>query len=412
MLTISWSDYTSGTSYSYMGFQPNLPLDALVDSAELDLYVNTYNSMDSNPLHLDLFENTDISWMSLTAGETTGTSLPTISTAKLNTNDIDMNPSSGYVKQTYSLNTNVVAGKQTLGIGARTRELSNSYGKYNQIAMKSGYTPVLRINYYKENAATAEGQVTAVSVGGKKLAEFDPSTYEYVIKMDLGVTEVPELTYTLGDNTTATYTPAAELPGTATIVTSGGLTYKFHFAKTVEFTPKAAAVSLVTGGKAYLRVDSENIGNYYFSNGRINRSGRIFVGNTYFKDKAHIAFQPNLPANAMVKSAELDLGVYGLGSIKHINIYENTDTTWMNQTGEYEAAEPAYGSTVLNDEIAVDTCGEPYTKYTYQIDPGFEGRDIVSFTAFAAETTDSWSDYAILELRDVVPTLRISYYTE
>ena len=410
MLTISWSDYTSGTSYSYMGFQPNLPLDALVDSAELDLYVNTYNSMDSNPLHLDLFENTDISWMSLTAGETTGTSLPAISTAKLNTNDIDMNPSSGYVKQTYPLNTNVVAGKQTLGIGARTRELSNSYGKYNAIAMKSGYTPVLRVNYYKEGTAAAEaGKVTAVSIDGVKLNEFTSDQYEYVIKTAVGATEIPEITYTLADNTTATYTPATTLPGTATIVTSGDLTYTFRFAKTVQVTAAAAAVSLTTGGKNLVRAASEDLGNYFFSSGRINRSGRIFVGNTYFKDKAHIAFQPGLPANAVIESAELDLGVSVTGNIQHISIYENTDISWMSTTGESEAAAPSYGSAVLNNEITLDSS---YTKQTYKIDAVFQGRSLVSFTIFTKETTDSWSDYATVELRDVTPTLRISYYTE
>ena len=81
----------------------------------------------------------------------------------------------------------------------------------------------------------------------------------------------------------------------------------------------------------------------------------------------------------------------------------------MSTTGESEAAAPSYGSAVLNNEITLDSS---YTKQTYQIDPVFQGRSLVSFTIFTKETTDSWSDYATVELRDVTPTLRISYYTE
>lgn len=412
MLTIRWNNSGgAGTSYAYMGFQPNIPLDAVVDSAELDLYVKTFNTMDENPVHLDLYENTDVSWMNLTAGETTGTAIPAISSAQLNTADIDMSVSSGYVKQTYSLNTELLTGKQTFGICALTREASNSYKKYNAIAMKSAYTPVLRVNYYREGGTADSGKVTAVSVGGKRLTEFDPDTYEYVIKTDVGATEAPEITYALANGTTATYTPATELPGTATIVTSGGFTYTFKLAKTVQMTPAAAAVSLTTGGKNLVRSVSENLGNYNFScPERINRSGRIFVGNTFFRDKAYIAFQPNIPADAVIDSAELDLAVSATGSIQHVAIYENTDTAWMSKAGEQEATAPAYDdSAVLNSAITLDSS---YTKQTYSLNPVFAGRSLVSFTIFTQETTDSWNDYAVVEMRDVVPTLRISYHAE
>ena len=398
-------------SKPYIAFQPNLPAGSIVNRAEIDLTLKGLDGKNANQgkLHFDLYENTDTAWTANTDGQYT-LAEPAYGSSTVN-DELIIPVGDTFNTYTYNIDPSTVQGKDIVSFTGTIRE-GSAWDTLFLLRTRTADMPKLRITYYKDYVEPEK--LASVTFDGKNYSAFDSNKLEYKIPSTDGQTTCPVIAATAGASSTKiTIKQASGFPGKATVTTEAAdgksLTYTFIFLKTVEVTPAAAAVSLETGGKALLRVASDNIGNYMFSSGRINRSGRIFVGNTYFKDKAHIAFQPNLPADAVVDSAELDLAVSAVGSIKHINIYENTDTAWMNTAGESEAAAPAFGSAVLNNETTFDA---NYTKQTYQIEPIFQGRDLVSLTVFAKEATDSWSDYAVVELRDVVPTLRINYYRE
>lgn len=328
-------------------------------------------------------------------------------------------------KTDYSMDLSMMESDLPPAIEAVPYDLSTSV-TVNNISGTSGTATVTAVSH--DGNATAQynlalnitaltpASLKSVTVDGTPLEGFHPDTLEYRIHPSSN-TEVPVIAFEKAlASTEATVIAAEELPGTTVVKTKAAdgseRTYKFQFTKTVEVSPAAAALSFIAGGKYSMKVNSDNMGEYDFSvtnPGRINRSGRIFVGNTEFKDKAHIAFQPELPPDSVIESAELDLGVFAVGSIKHVDVHETLDTTWVNKTGNYEANAPAYAPEVLNNEVELDAnC----TKRTYRIDPSFQGRETVSFTVFTKEKTDSWYDYAVVELRDIIPKLRVTYYKD
>ncbi|MBU5449514.1 hypothetical protein [Acetivibrio sp. MSJd-27] len=441
-------DYTYGTTgqmmlikktYGYFGFKTNLPAGVKIEKGEVTFTLLAEDRADNSlsgaqkygNLHLDVYENTDIAWTEQPTGEYRDGIIKPAYTSSVINNEVDI--PAQMAKQTYEQTITYqvdpagLQGKSVIGLAAEIREPSTSYNSFITIPLNNTEKlPKLKLTYYKDYVEPEK--LAFVTFDGKAYGSFDPDTLEYKIPSADGQTASPVIAATAGASSTkVTVKQASGFPGKATVTTEAAdgkiLTYTFLFMKTVEVTPVAAAASFTTGQREHLGVaQGTDVGTYLYdkkladgSAGRINQPGRIFLANGSFDDKAHLLFRPEIPLDAVVDSAELDLSVSALGSIRHIDVYENTDTSWKgNATGTTEEAGPSFDSSkVLNSDIEIKA-DQNYYRYTYQLDPslGFEGRNEISFTAFTRER-GSWSNYAVLELREgLQPTLRINYYKE
>ena len=441
-------DYTYGITgqmmlikktYGYFGFKTNLPAGVKIEKGEVTFTLLAEDRADKSlsgaqkygNLHLDVYENTDIAWTEQPTGEYRDGIIKPAYTSSVINNEVDI--PAQMAKQTYEQTITYqvdpagLQGKSVIGLAAEIREPSTSYNSFITIPLNNTEKlPKLKLTYYKDYVEPEK--LAFVTFDGKAYGSFDPDTLEYKIPSADGQTASPVIAVTTGASSTkVTVKQASGFPGKATVTTEAAdgkiLTYTFLFMKTVEVTPVAAAASFTTGQREHLGVaQGTDVGTYLYdkkladgSAGRINQPGRIFLANGSFDDKAHLLFRPEIPLDAVVDSAELDLSVSALGSIRHIDVYENTDTSWKgNATGTTEEAGPSFDSSkVLNSDIEIKA-DQNYYRYTYQLDPslGFEGRNEISFTAFTRER-GSWSNYAVLELREgLQPTLRINYYKE
>ena len=414
-------------TWAYMGFDTHIPENVVIENAELDLSIGTVNKLDTNPLHVGLYENTDLSWMSGAAGEQTVTTLPAISDSRLNTENLDLTaPVSDYTKYTYKLDKSALVGKQDFGVCAMVTESCNSFEKYVNIAMKSGYTPVLRISYSKAQN-TEQGALKRVTIGEENFASFDPDIYEYKIPTEVGQSTVPEVNAFALDGTTVSVTQAAELPGKATVTTQAengaSKTYTFIFMKTVAFTPTSVAQGKWPSNLQKIEPSQFDTFQSYNWGGTGEMLTIYFQSEHRMADEtwAYMGFDTHIPENVVIENAELDLSIGTVNKLDtnplHVGLYENTDLSWMSgAAGEQTVTTlPAISDSRLNTEnLDLTAPVSDYTKYTYKLDKSaLVGKQDFGVCAMVTESCNSFEKYVNIAMKSgYTPVLRISYYEE
>lgn len=431
---LNMKDWKNSNSKAYFAFRPNLPIDAVVEKAEMTLMLqgidkeNKYNGT----LTYDVFENTDTSWTDKAQGQYTEMAAPAYaSTAAGTTLSIPAytKPSLGtFAPAVTTIKPDVIEGKQIVSFTGIINQ-GSPWNVYAMLSMQSGELPKLKITYYREDSA-AKGQVAAVFVGGKRLAEFDPDTYEYVIKTDVGATEVPEIIYTLANGTTATYTPAVELPGTATIATSGGYTYRFKMAKTEQISASMIGNSRYSKAEMLVEEAGKCDDVQFLNYGTIGRMLLTNWDGTYTgaTSYAYFYFNTTVPENCTVTDASVSLVAGGLNlsgdgdESVHLDLFENTDSDWVTDASKYAIAYsvPTISENKINKndvDIPADATNSNkliYRNYTYQIQPiSISGKTGYSICALARETNAEYKKFSEISVRQgEEPKLTITYYKD
>ena len=151
-------------------------------------------------------------------------------------------------------------------------DISTINGKYyltftdNNTEMKPATFKVVLTNDTYEALATDIATLSAITIDGKALEDFNAETLEYNVELPFGTTDVPVVAATkTAPKATAVVTPAAAIPGTTTIVVTAEdgttvKTYTVNFTTAQEQSKDATLSALTINGKGVsgFKADSLN----------------------------------------------------------------------------------------------------------------------------------------------------------